>query len=62
LYLRGGKLLCLELKKIDGYLSKEQKNRHNLLKELGFNVIVLKARTPKEMVDLVEDVINGELQ
>jgi len=44
--LRGHRLVSIELKNAKGVVSKEQKERHKLMKELGFPVFVIKARSP----------------
>jgi len=46
IYLDGGKLISVELKTEKGRLSTEQKDRHELLRGLGFEVHVVKNEHP----------------
>jgi hypothetical protein len=48
LYLTGGRMLFIEYKTTTGRLSPEQRERHALLRALGFQVEVIKAATPEE--------------
>lgn len=61
IYLSGGRLLSVEMKRPKGTTSKEQKARHNRLVELGFEVIVVAAATPKEAADLAEKEVMARL-
>lgn len=51
IYLAGGMLLSVEFKTTDNYLSAAQKMVHNLRRELGFDVRVIKCRTPMQAVN-----------
>lgn len=47
-YLSGGRLVLLELKRLKGRLSEAQQDRHSRLMELGFMVIVLRLSDEEE--------------
>lgn len=50
LYIATGRMLFIEYKTSTGRLSLEQRDRHVLLRALGFQVEVIKAATPEECV------------
>lgn len=56
-YCKGGRLLLVELKRKDGRLSDDQKERHPLLQSLGFKVVTVKAATPAEASLLVRQAL-----
>lgn len=60
-YLQGGRSLLLELKTPTGSRSKAQKDRHELLTGLGFEVLTLKAQTPEALADLAEQHVRARL-
>lgn len=51
-YASGGRVLMLEYKNAEGRLSGEQKDRHALLRALGYTVEVIKAATPEECAQM----------
>jgi hypothetical protein len=53
IYLKGGQTVFIELKRLNGTLSAEQKNRHGALINLGFVVNTIKAATPAQAVKAV---------
>jgi hypothetical protein len=57
LYLPGGRTVFIELKKWTGAVSKEQKARHAELRALGFDVHIVKAKTPADAVYGVMEAI-----
>ncbi|MGJ4995712.1 hypothetical protein ACQR0Z_14900 [Bradyrhizobium sp. HKCCYLS3077] len=60
-YMFGGRLLSIELKTPTGSRSKAQKDRHKKLIALGFTIVTLKADTPEEMADMVEQIVREHL-
>ncbi|UPK16794.1 VRR-NUC domain-containing protein [Bradyrhizobium sp. 131] len=60
-YVTGGFLLSIELKAPKGSRSKDQKDRHKKLTDLGFTVITAKAPTPGELADEVERIVRSYL-
>lgn len=48
IYAAGARLLLIEYKNAEGRLSQDQKERHTLLRSLGYTVEVIKAATPEE--------------
>ncbi|WP_316184625.1 hypothetical protein [Bradyrhizobium sp. SZCCHNRI1003] len=60
-YIFGGRLLSIELKTPTGPRSKAQKYRHKKLIALGFTIVTLKADTPEEMADMVEQIVREHL-
>ncbi|MCA1364991.1 hypothetical protein I6F14_32465 [Bradyrhizobium sp. IC3069] len=60
-YVTGGFLLSIELKTPKGLRSKDQKDRHKKLTDLGFTVITAKAPTPEELADEVERIVRSYL-
>ncbi|WP_315805494.1 hypothetical protein [Bradyrhizobium sp. SZCCHNS3002] len=56
-YMFGGRLLSIELKTPAGSRSRAQKDRHKKLIALGFTIVTLKADTPEEMADMVEQIV-----
>lgn len=60
-YVTGGFLLSIELKTPKGSRSKDQKDRHKKLTDLGFTVITAKAPTPEELADEVERIVRSYL-
>jgi len=52
-------MVCIELKRRLGSVSKEQKQRHAWLKAMGFEVHVVKAKTPKDGWDQVLAILTG---
>jgi len=48
IYGTNARLLLIEYKNAEGRLSLEQKERHALLRSLGYTVIVIKTATPEE--------------
>ncbi|MDD1523036.1 MULTISPECIES: hypothetical protein [Bradyrhizobium] len=60
-YITGGVLLSFELKTPKGSRSKDQKDRHAKLIDLGFEVITVKAKRPEEMADLIEIEVRNRL-
>ena len=57
----GGRLLSIELKTPNGSRSKAQKARHAKLISLGFTIVTLKADSPEEMADTVEQIVRDHL-
>lgn len=57
LYLPGGRLVMVEIKAWRGTLSDAQKARHAELRALGFDVHVLKAKTPADAVAKIIDIL-----
>ncbi|MCP1790945.1 hypothetical protein J2R95_000438 [Bradyrhizobium japonicum] len=60
-YVTGGVLLSIEVKTPTGSRSKNQKDRHKKLTDLGFIVITAKAATPEELADEVERIVRSYL-
>lgn len=60
-YMFGGRLLSIELKTPTGSRSKAQKDRHKKLGALGFTIVTLKADTPEEMADMVEQIVRDHI-
>lgn len=60
-YLPGGKIWFIELKRSGGVVSKTQKERHKDFSDLGHDVTVIMAKTPKQAVDMVMDGLNVRL-
>ncbi|MGJ4951839.1 hypothetical protein [Bradyrhizobium sp. HKCCYLS20291] len=60
-YMIGGRLLSIELKTPQGSRSKAQKDRHKKLIALGFTIVTLKADSPEEMADMVEQILREYL-
>lgn len=60
-YVAGGFLLSIELKTPKGSRSKDQKDRHKKLTDLGFIVITAKAATPEELAGEVERIVRSYL-
>lgn len=54
IFLEGGKTLFIELKIAKGSLSQSQKDRHEVLKEKGFEVMVVKTDCHMEAVRLIK--------
>ena len=61
LYLPGGRTVFIELKTEKGRVSDNQRERHELLKNLGFDVHVLRARDGGAAIDLVEAIIQAAI-
>jgi hypothetical protein len=61
LYFIGGRLVVVENKVGNGPLSPAQKDRHALLRRLGFDVHVIRADTPAEAVRLLMEIVDAEL-
>lgn len=57
IYFNGGDCLLIELKADKGVVSKNQKDRHHVLGKLGFEVMVLKFKTPQEAKECIEQII-----
>lgn len=57
LYLPGARTVFIELKTLKGRVSPNQKERHEKLQDLGFDVHVLKAAHGGEAIDFVNEVI-----
>lgn len=57
LYLPGGLVVFVELKRKGGVVSREQKDRHEVLRGLGFHVHVLKAHCPAQAVAQIVDIL-----
>ena len=60
-YMAPGRLLQYELKTPTGHRSKEQKERHERLARLGFEVVTIAAPTPDAMADAIEARIRAEV-
>ena len=58
-YLPGGRTLLIELK-AGAAVSRVQKDRHALIRGLGFVVHVVRAKTPAEAVAAVRAILAGE--
>lgn len=58
IYMDGGKLGMIELKAKRGTVSPEQKERHAVLRDLGFDVRVVKASCPTEAIQKVNEIIS----
>ena len=56
LYMPGGKLVMIEMK-CKASVSKEQRERHAALRALGYDVRVVKAKTPAHAIAQVVDII-----
>lgn len=59
LYLATNCTVFVELKKWTGTVSKEQKDRHTALRELGYPVYIVKAKTPADAVDQIVGIVQG---
>lgn len=57
LFLPGGRLICIELKTAKGSVSAEQKARHRALDDLGFQVYVVKAKSPGQGWSVISDIL-----
>lgn len=57
LFLPGGRLICIELKTAKGSVSAEQKARHKALSALGFQVYVIKAKSPAQGWSMVRGAL-----
>ena len=57
IYLDGARLILIELKTRDGKFTKSQQVRIPLLKELGFSVHIVHAKSPHDGVDQVLRII-----
>lgn len=57
LFLRGGQAAFIELKNGQGSLSLPQRQRHDVLRGLGFDVDVVKARSVPEAIGQVEAIM-----
>jgi hypothetical protein len=57
IYLDGGRLLMVEMKTARGSVSKVQRERHAVLRGLGFDIEVLKAATPQDAVDKISAIM-----
>lgn len=60
-YFDRGRILLIELKADGGSLNAAQKERHARLRDLGFDVRVVKATSEAEAVALVGAIVEGEL-
>lgn len=58
IYLPGGRLVLVELKKRNGKVSAAQKERHADLVSLGFAVHTLRADTPANAVGQMVDILS----
>lgn len=58
-YGAAGRLLLVEYKNAEGRLSAEQKERHALLRALGYRVEVIKATTPDECAVRSVELVRG---
>ena len=56
-YLTGGRIGHIELKTAKGTASAEQRERHRTLRNLGHDVRVVKAATPREAVDQTISIV-----
>lgn len=59
-YLPGGRICLIELKKNDGRLSEAQKEHHIWLKDLGYWPYVVYARTPIGAWEQVREILKDE--
>ena len=59
LYLPHGKTIFIELKTLKGRVSDNQKERHETLKKLGFDVHVLKAEDGGVAIDIVQAILTA---
>jgi len=59
LFLRGGSAAFIELKNGHGHVSIAQRQRHDVLRGLGFDVHVVKARSVPEAIGQVEGILRG---
>lgn len=57
-----GRVLFIELKKVGGRVSKEQRERHGALMALGHEVRLAFAETGEDMALLVTDLVLGWLE
>jgi len=57
LFLRGGSAAFIELKNGQGHVSIAQRQRHDVLRGLGFDVHVVKARSVPEAIGQVEEIM-----
>ena len=57
IYLEGGVTLFIELKLAGNGLSQSQKDRHGVLRTLGFQVHTVTAKTPQDAVNQVEAIL-----
>ena len=57
IYLHG-RVLMIEMKRWKGVTSKEQKDRHIELRELGYQVEIVKERTPADAVARVKEILD----
>jgi hypothetical protein len=60
-YLSRGRLLLIELKADGGSTNKAQKERHELLRALGFDVRVVIAKSEEEAIAAVWAILSAEL-
>lgn len=58
-YLPSDRLVSIELKTSKGSVSTNQKERHALLKKLGFKVHVIKAKSPTDGWNQVYNILQG---
>ena len=58
-YLAGGRTVFFELKTRTGWVFPKQKLRHALLRMLGFNVHVIKARTPGDCIEQIATLLRS---
>lgn len=61
IYGAAARLLLIEYKNAEGRLSAEQKDRHALLRALGYRVEVIKAASPEECAARSVDMVRGWL-
>ena len=58
LYMPGGQVIFIEMKTMRGKLSKVQRERHDRLRQLGFEVHVCQEPTPAAAQDFVLGLLN----
>jgi hypothetical protein len=61
LFFPGSYLLLVEMKLATGALSKQQRERHDLFRKLGFRVELVWASTPADAVAQVSALVDGVL-
>ncbi len=59
IYMRGNHTVFIELKNGSGVLSNSQRERHDVLRGLGYDVYVVKARSSAEAIMQVEAILNA---
>tara|TARA_R110000787_G_scaffold229028_1_gene336606 strand:+ start:545 stop:949 length:405 start_codon:yes stop_codon:yes gene_type:complete len=62
IYVEGGVVCFVELKRTGNKTSEAQDVWHDILTDLGFDVIILTADTPNSAVDAMHDIIDNLME